>query len=209
MKEEDRLIVVERIKRNLEERKELEVKEERLNELKNNPLILEYLQLVKDVSRISSNKGMKPNESDLIYSEFSNEFSLANVKRQEDTPCKHEIWVCIGAFYEEYNPIGGRSYLKLHNNLEQDNFAYNGYVCIECGRTVYTKKWQEFESKHFVLKNLYDEKTYQYYMENNSCYYRDLYYQLLFTNPVEVAQQKVISEFNKNTEKTKILKKES
>lgn len=209
MKEEDRLIVVERIKRNLEERKELEVKEERLNELKNNPLILEYLQLVKDVSRISSNKRMKPNESDLIYSEFSNEFSLANVKRQEDTPCKHEIWVCIGAFYEEYNPVGGRSYLKLHNNLEQDNFAYNGYVCIECGRTVYTKKWQEFESKQFVLKNLYDEKTYQYYMENNSCYYRDLYYQLLFTNPVEVAQQKVISEFNKNMEKTKILKKES
>lgn len=209
MKEEDRLIVVERIKRNLEERKELEVKEERLNELKNNPLILEYLQLVKDVSRISSNKRMKPNESDLIYSEFSNEFSLANVKRQEDTPCKHEIWVCIGAFYEEYNPVGGRSYLKLHNNLEQDNFAYNGYVCIECGRTVYTKKWQEFESKHFVLKNLYDERTYQYYMENNSCYYRDLYYQLLFTNPVEVAQQKVISEFNKNMEKTKVLKKES
>lgn len=209
MKEEDRLIVVERIKRNLEERKELEVKEERLNELKNNPLILEYLQLVKDVSRISSNKRMKPNESDLIYSEFSNEFSLANVKRQEDTPCKHEIWVCIGAFYEEYNPVGGRSYLKLHNNLEQDNFAYNGYVCIECGRTVYTKKWQEFESKQFVLKNLYDEKTYQYYMENNSCYYRDLYYQLLFTNPVEVAQQKVISEFNKNMEKTKVLKKES
>ena len=209
MKEEDRLIVVERIKRNLEERKELEVKEERLNELKNNPLILEYLQLVKDVSRISSNKRMKPNESDLIYSEFPNEFSLANVKRQEDTPCKHEIWVCIGAFYEEYNPVGGRSYLKLHNNLEQDNFAYNGYVCIECGRTVYTKKWQEFESRHFVLKNLYDEKTYQYYMENNSCYYRDLYYQLLFTNPVEVAQQKVISEFNKNMEKTKVLKKES
>ena len=140
---------------------------------------------------------------------FSNELDLANVKRQEDTPCKHEIWICIGAFYEEYNPVGGRSYLKLHNNLEQDNFAYNGYVCIECGRTVYTKKWQEFESKHFVLKNLYDEKTYQYYMENNSCYYRDLYYQLLFTNPVEVAQQKVISEFNKNMEKTKILKKES
>ena len=149
------------------------------------------------------------NSEVVIYSEFSNEFSLANVKRQEDTPCKHEIWVCIGAFYEEYNPVGGRSYLKLHNNLEQDNFAYNGYVCIECGRTVYTKKWQEFESKHFVLKNLYDEKTYQYYMENNSCYYRDLYYQLLFTNPVEVAQQKVISEFNKNMEKTKVLKKES
>ena len=62
------------------------------------------------------------------------------------------------------------------------------------------RDWEEFERTHFVLKD-------RNQLEANN--YRIRYYQLLYTNPVDISQQMIIDEFNKNKAKSKHLRKKT
>lgn len=35
-------------------------------------------------------------------------------------------------------------------------FEYNKYICLECGKKLEVKDWENFERNHFVLKNQND-----------------------------------------------------
>lgn len=215
MKEYQRQKAIEEAKHHLKELEELKEKQTELEKYKENPVVIAYLKLLKDIALLEEKyKFGKKTEEEIIRKSF------CNVCQQKK--CSHPIWIYQASEYiklyksdkhieDEYKRIEElfNDYVaKLSENYESDepNFTFefinNYYICLECGVSAVIFNWEEFEKKHFVLKNQ-NERI-------NIEYYRNLYYQLLYTKTVKEAQKIVIEEFEKNKQssKIKILKKE-
>lgn len=112
------------------------------------------------------------------------------------SPCYHGIWLYEGSYYLSADPLGEHDKELRAVDETHEDFIYNSYVCLECGKRVDTKNWKEFEDDHFVLKNQNNKDGF------DVSYYRYLYYKLLYSHNVTEAQEKVIEEFYRNYEET-------
>lgn len=230
MKEYQRQKAIEEATKKIKELEQLNDKYDELEKQKQNPAVIAYLKLLKDISLLEEKYKYIQNKEDIIKDTFY------NVCQQQK--CSHPIWIYEASEYlklhkfeesneeenEEEYEYEEEDYIedeykrieeqfdefveKLSENYEsnESNFSYefanNYYTCLECGVNACIFDWEEFERKHFVLKNQNEFVNISYYIK--------LYYQLLYTNTVKEAQKIVIEEFEKNKQgsKTKILKKE-
>lgn len=106
--------------------------------------------------------------------------------------CRHDIWFYSGSFGLDSDPYTRRNYHFLCGTEISVDFAYNSYVCLDCGKTIETFNWEEFENSHFVLKDRDDLDFYKY---------KRFYFRLLLEYSVDDAKDKVILEFNKKKNK--------
>lgn len=187
MTEQERLIVVERIKKDLELQKEREQKRNKLEELKQNEAVREYLRVSNEIRKLSKELSFLKTKEDAIYWEFLWAF-YSKVKSEGFSPCNHDIWMYIGSYgWEDYGFFEGHDYIIEDENRE--DFYVNKYKCLECGICKNVTDWNKFEEDNFVLKNRKDSNVQQY---------MDLYYHLLYNHTIEESQRMLIEEFNKN-----------
>lgn len=201
MKETERREVVRRIQSDITERNELKTQYEYLEKLSKNPIVVKYLNLLEEIKLKEEHQHSFDSEEKMIDLEFVWAFE-SRIKGQDMEPCKHEIWLYDGSYYLEADWRCEHDHYYHAEDENHKDFAYNRYVCLECGKKIETKDWQTFENSHLVLKIQDDEPNLR------ASRYRQLYYQLLYENNVETARQKVIEQFNKDKEdKQKALKK--
>lgn len=206
MKEIERQEVVRRIQNDIQEKDELRKQYDQLKEMAANPAVVKYLQLIEEIKNKENHQSFFNSEEKMIYLEFVWAFE-SRIKGQDMEPCKHEVWLYDGSYYLDADWRCEHDHYYHADDETHKDFAYNRYVCLECGKKVETKDWQNFENFHFVLKN--QNGTPDLRAER----YRQLYYQLLYTNDVETAKQNVIEQFNREKEEDKqkalVKKKES
>lgn len=198
MKEKDRQLIVKRIQKDIEEKKLLQEKYDRLQALSNNPQVKEYLSLLEEIKtkeRIQNT--LKKSIKETINIEFNKALNN-NIKDKKISPCNHETWIYQGSFSIENDLWYDCEYELLVENETDKEFKFNRYMCLECGKSIKVPDWQKFESKHYVLKN---------YDKHHDCtYYRNLYYQYLYKLSIEKSKNHIIDEFNKDKELSKIKK---
>ena len=176
MKEKDRQLIVERIQNDIEERKLLQEKYNKLQNLLMDPQVLAYISLSEDIKKIERRQSIFKNS---LKETINIEFNRALNYMESDLWCDCE-------------------YKSLVANETNEKFEFNRYMCLECGKSVKVSNWQDFESKHYVLKN---------YDKHHDCtYYRNLYYQYLYKLSIEKSKNHIIDEFNKDKELSKIKK---
>jgi len=198
MKEYQRQHAIFEIAKQINEKKSLTAKKNQLEELKKDPTVVKYLNLLEEIHSIQRKYKFYNTDEKIIERVFS---SLIN----EDFKCHHEIWLYAGSCYESIDPRCEHDHILtyLDENLPvrkgEFEFEYNRYICLECGEKVETKCWEVFEENHFVLKNQNEDTKVEYYIS--------LYYQTLYNKSVEEARETVIRAFNIEKAKTKTLKK--
>lgn len=198
MKEKDRQLIVERIQKDIEERKLLQEKYNKLQNLLMDPQVLAYISLSEDIKKIERRQSIFKNS---LKETINIEFNRALNNRTKDkqiSPCNHDIWLYQGSYYMESDLWCDCEYESLVANETNEKFEFNRYMCLECGKSVKVSNWQDFESKHYVLKN---------YDKHHDCtYYRNLYYQYLYKLSIEKSKNHIIDEFNKDKDLSKIKK---
>jgi len=197
MKEIERMMVIHRINKDVKDKEALKDMYEELKVLIENPVVRQYLELLKNIESAEKRQHFFNSVEDMIYLEFVWAFN-SRVKAQEIEPCTHDIWLYEGSYYWYEDPLGGHDDYHICDNENDKDFAHNCYECLECGKSVYEKDWKRFEDTHFVLKNQNHKSKF------GVNYYRKLYYQLLYNNRVNIAREKVIKEFNRNKEFEKV-----
>lgn len=198
MKEKDRQLIVERIQKDIEERKLLQEKYNKLQNLLMDPQVLAYISLSEDIKKIERRQSIiKKSLKEIINIEFNKALNN-NIKDKKISPCNHETWIYQGSFSIENDLWYDCEYELLVENETDKEFKFNRYMCLECGKSIKVPDWQKFESKHYVLKN---------YDKHHDCtYYRNLYYQYLYKLSIEKSKNHIIDEFNKDKELSKIKK---
>jgi len=200
MREQDRLVVVDRINDDIKQREILATYREELEELKKNSDVCRYLELLDIIEKMANKQCFFDSLARNIYLQFVWAFE-SRVRTDGIHPCMHEIWMYDGSYMVESDYYNEREWEVLVSSEDNKNFDYNRYICLECGKYFNTPNWKEFEETHFVLKN-YDRAS------KSISYFRQLYYQLLYTNSVDTAQTMIIDKFNKDLKgNNKILKK--
>lgn len=190
MTEKERLKSIKRIKMDIEELEKIEKYEVEYDALLLDEKVKRFLQLQEKINKYNLGNGQKfeKNVNRMIYYEFFNR--LCGRKKGQ---CKHDIWIYAGSYAYNSDPyLCEYNYYYLCDDENYRAFCYNEYECLECGRKIKISDWEEFEKTHFVLKDRNQL--------NVNCY-RIRYYQLLYTNPVDISQQMIIDEFNKNGNK--------
>ena len=192
MKEIERQTIVYTIKKFLKEKETLKEKEQYLEVLLKNPVVIEYLDLLKE---IEDTKRKHERFTDIEYVIRLHFFWAMNKIRDIGISCNHDIWIYDSSFSFYEDPYYEHDHTWRCENEKDKDFCYNRYVCLECQNAVEAKDWKKFEETHYVLKNknCYHGKR---YAED----YCNLYYQLLFSNKVSVAREKVMEAFNKDCE---------
>lgn len=200
MKEKERLEVVKKVNHSMEEFDEIERCKIELNTLMQDEKVKRYITLKEKILAYARNESLfKGDLENMIRYNFS--WQLLLMWRDKSfRPCSHDIWIYTGSHAVEEDSIAEHDYQWICEDEDDVNFLYNEYECLECGEKIESRKWKDFERTHFVLKD-------RNQLEANN--YRIRYYQLLYTNPVDVSQQMIIDEFNKNKAKFKHLRKKT
>lgn len=200
MKEKERLEVVKKVNHSMEEFDEIERCKIELNTLMQDEKVKRYITLKEKILAYARNESLfKGDLENMIRYNFS--WQLLSMWRDKSfRPCSHDIWIYTGSHAVEEDSIAEHDYQWICEDEDDVNFLYNEYECLECGEKIESRKWKDFERTHFVLKD-------RNQLEANN--YRIRYYQLLYTNPVDVSQQMIIDEFNKNKAKFKHLRKKT
>lgn len=184
--------VIEKINKGISDRDSLGSKYELLEEMKKNPEVIKYLDLVDDIKRINDEldfyKRIYGVKGGSLENRIDWEFSL------ERGSCSHNIWVYAGSFYKYINHKNEtdfyRDFGENYGNCINP-FSYNQYTCLECNKKLIVEDYEEFERKHIVLKN----PNRRNYIDID--YYRGLYYQMLYYNyDFKEALELIINEFN-------------
>lgn len=204
MKEQERLEVIKRIQDNFKEKESLKEKSEQLQKLLNDSKVKEYLNLLENIKIIEEKYEQINSLEEFIEYEFDKIFGCARDIHMDVYPCKHDIWIYEGSYHSVWNfpwdndhltkTLSETSSWQYLNSL----FEYNKYICLECHKRVQTKDWQNFENLHFVLKNQNKENNL------DASYYLKLYYELLYKNNIDKAQQMLVDEFENNKEQQNI-----
>lgn len=195
MEEFERKGIIDKINKGIEERDSLSAKYEELKKLTENPLVVQYIQLLEDINRIEDDV---KSYSD-IYGRINDSLDerIQRGFRHSKYSCNHNVWLYAGSYYKYANCEGEEDYAR-YNSENSDNvlftFSYNKYVCLECGQSVKisASNWESFENTHTVLKM--NERI-------DIEYYQSFYFYLLYLNhSFSDAQQLVIDKFNQNKE---------
>ena len=200
MKEYQREHAILEIAKKTNEKKSLAAKKSELEELKKDPTIIKYLNLLEEIKTIEEEYRYHNTDEKIIDNVFRKLI-------ENDFKCDHEIWLYEGSYYLSIDMLHEHDQwcrkTDEHLPVKKGDFEYkhNTYICLECGKKIETKDWENFEKSHFVLKT---QNEYIYVYE-----YISLYYQYLYQMPIKEAQEKVIQMFNieKAKGKTKELKK--
>lgn len=204
MIEEERKDIIKGIKKISEEKKSLKSKYLELKRLAKDPTIKQYLKLIDDIDSLENKLKYFDSTEKIINWEFS---AVLHRNRQNIrlTPCNHEIWIYDGSYFLSKDPLCEHDH-EIRKVSETPTFEYyelpfmyNRYICLECGKKVETKDWENFESSHFVMKNQSEENKLDF------DYYNNRYYQLLYKNNIKKSREIIIKEFEEHKEK--ILKK--
>ena len=200
MKEKERLEVVKKVNHSMEEFDEIERCKIELNTLMQDEKVKRYITLKEKILAYAHNENLfKGKLENMIHYNFT--WGLRSIIRDQSFgPCSHDIWICTGSHAVEDDPRAEHDFKWICEDEEDVHFSYNEYECLECGEKIESRKWKEFERTHFVLKDR---------NQVNANYYREVYYLLLYTNSVDVAQQKVIDEFSQNKDRFSCPKKKT
>ena len=136
MKEKDRQLIVERIQKDIEDKKLLQKKYDRLQALSNNPQVKEYLSLLEEIKtkeRIQNT--LKKSIKETINIEFNKALNN-NIKDKKISPCNHETWIYQGSFSIENDLWYDCEYELLVENETDKEFKFNRYMCLECGKLI-------------------------------------------------------------------------
>ena len=207
MLEEERKSIVSKIQKEIEEKEGLSSKYDELKRLEQDPMIIEYLRLLKDIKRIEED--INPYKSPItgtIDDSLEKRISFRFRCARHSCSCNHEVLIYEGSYYKWVNFENETDYLREESedlkNPRQE-FAYNRYVCLECGKKFEVPKsdLESFESSHLILRTTG-------YMGAKIEYYQNLYYQMLYNNcDFSYAREVVIDEFNNEKVKTLSFKK--
>jgi len=207
MTEAERKKIINEINREIEEKESLTEKYEQLEELTKNPVVNEYLQLLENINIIENNINRYKNPitgilEDSLEKRIERNFNFA----RSSCSCEHKVWFYVGSFYEyRYYKYWYKDedYYTRYNDenliILNHDFAYNKYICLECGNIVKIKKEKikYFEKTNLILKTEKDFKNIN--IESDIAKYRDLYYQLLYNNyDFTDAQNSIIEKFNED-----------
>ena len=184
----------------MEEFNEIEKCKIELNALMQDEKVKRYITLKEKILAYAHNENLfKGKLENMIHYNFT--WGLRSIIRDQSFgPCSHDIWICTGSHAVEDDPRAEHDFKWICEDEEDVHFSYNEYECLECGEKIESRKWKEFERTHFVLKDR---------NQVNANYYREVYYLLLYTNSVDVAQQKVIDEFSQNKDRFSCPKKKT
>lgn len=195
MKENERLEVIKRIKEDIEREKDFRSYLAQLKELLQDENVKSYLEIKNHIENVRNEQLLfNGSYEKMINLEFSWAFN-SRLKGEDFSLCKHDIWVYTGSYARD---LSNKTSYLLSEDEHVDNFKYNSYECLECGKKLNCIDWLDFESKNFVLKDRNNLDVFNY---------RKLYYQLLFEHSVSESQEIVIKEFN--SRKVKKLKKDN
>lgn len=190
MKEFERLEIIKKIEEDIKIQELLQNKIKELEELEKNPVIINYINLKKEILELK--KQQKPfgsgSQEKMVNFEFSK--ALGSNEQEKTIECNHDIWLYDGSYEIYWNIYHDNVYDIRCENEESPNFIHNKYVCLECSEVFYASpsEWQIFEESHYVLK---DRNNF------NIRKYRERYYQLLFKYNIEDAKRIIQEEFEK------------
>ena len=197
MTEQERKIVIKRIEDDLADVELLKSKEKRKEELEQKPEVKEYLENLEQIKKLNDKLNVFNNEEDMIKYEFIWAFQ-SRIKGKDFSKCPHDIWLYTGSYNLIIDPRGEHNHYNLVFDETAKNFDYNEYCCLECGKTVQEKNWQEFEKNHLVLKN----RDYRFGDEYSNKYFKLLYEK----NSIEEAQKEIINSFYEKKAAIQILR---
>ena len=201
MKEYQRQIAIEQITKNIAEKESLKIKCQQLENLKNDPKVAEYFALLKEIEELRRKYEYTKTDEKIIASGFK-------WLIKDEFRCDHEIWLYEGSYYllidtfrHEHDDLCAKLDENLPTTRGEFEFRHNSYICLECGKKIEIKDWENFEKNHFVLKNQNTNVDIDGYISQ--------YYQYLYQMPIKEAQEKIIQEFKVEKSKgiAKTLKK--
>ena len=200
MKEEVRKQTIERINEDIKTQSDYESKKDELNEMSKSDIIKKYESLKKEVLALDKKYKSCNKAEDLII----NGFKDVIIKNKD---CSHDIWIYEGTYSKSMCDAISLDHSKCNNNCKDNkycteslcpSFLFNKYICLECGWEHRAKDWQEFEKNHFVLK----KEEIDIDIEE----YRKQYFELLYYNENEKANDLFIESFNNENVKVKTRK---
>lgn len=165
--------------------------EKMLQEQEKNPEVKKYLRLQSKYQELLKEQRYFDNsEKKIIDFEF-----IWALEQNDDKErvCNHDIWFYNKSYYISIDQWGEK-YLPCENETHK-KFAYNSYICLECGKEIKVIDWQNFEKIHEVLKNQSKKSN------RGVHHYRMFYYETLYSHSVEESKQLLREKFNLDIEK--------
>ena len=127
----------------------LEEKLKQLEEYKSNPIVKEYLELFEDIKEL---KYLKDIYSDKAGNVDFKQFYLRRIHIPENS-CNHDIYVYTASYSMIRDPYYYDDKPYTVESEKSNNFKYNEYMCLECGKEIKVEDWENFEKEHTILKN--------------------------------------------------------
>lgn len=203
MKEENRLRVVEEIKRKQSERENerryLDDLRERIKLMELSPIVLTYLKLSREIYELEKRCSYHGSFEDLIDTEFWRE--------NNNYVCKHDLLIYAGSYSEtinyenelDYSPCFDETGIdkiasKIIGRPIHNRFAFNRYLCLDCHKEIDVKDYEKFEREHKVLKD--------YILVSKAKDYLKLYYKLLYGVNAKDAQEEISKMYEKDSKNT-------
>lgn len=166
--------------------------EQMIKEQSQNPEVKKYLNLLNEYQYLlKEQRFFDDSEKKIIDLEFI--WALED-NAESKKECNHDIWMYDKSYYLSIDPWGEK-YLPCENE-QHKKFAYNLYICLECGKKIRVIDWEDFEKTHDVLKNQ-SKKT-----NPGIHHYRMFYYENLYKHSVLESQQILKEKFNMDAQKT-------
>ena len=185
MREKERVIIVEQIKKDIDNRDNLDNKEKEINELLKNDFVKRYLDLKQEVEDIKNGFFNTSNE-EIAELRFMRAMLGSDIY-EGVRKCRHDVWLYLHSYKYLEDPRGEREWFDSCDNESDPDFRFNGYLCLDCNTFIKVSDWKQFENINFVLKD--------YYIEDKGKF-ASKYYQLLLEMNAEDAIDTIIKEFN-------------
>lgn len=168
MKEEQRIALVRKIRKEKEQLRKLKGKAKRIEELKKEPAVIEYLELSQKIAKDYGTLDPKYASEETILSKYAN--------KEKELNCEEKYLIRVG--------IGEKSkdgrFFRL-DDFEGDTYYY---TCLDCQRNFYIDKKDApiFEQNKKIIEaegtNIYEFNR-----------IRKRYFELLMICPSEIAFQ--------------------
>lgn len=194
MTEEQRQEIIKKINKDKNKASYKLILEQMLKEQSLNPEVKKYLNLLNEYQNIlKEQKFFENSEKKIIDLEFI--WALED-NAESKKKCNHDIWIYDKSYYLQID-TWGEKFVPCENEKHK-NFAYNSYICLECGKEIKVIDWKTFENTHDVLKNQ-SKKT-----NPGVHHYRMFYYENLYKHDILESQQILKEKFNKDVSKSLI-----
>lgn len=195
MLEKTRIEVIDSIDNRYDElNTEISLMKKEIEDLERMDLIKSYLEMKSELVGLEIERKTFPADKNRRIAKFFKEkIDKDNLRLN----CTHDLWIYLCSMavnpmskYADY--IDG--FVPCHSETH-NNFAYNKYMCVECGKIVCEKDYKDFESKHKILK-VYNPDA--YIGLDKADIIQDLYYSKLYEMPSEEALLEVEKAFEED-----------